>query len=135
MKNIFVKFISCFVFCAIILGVPAMSPVRAYVCPHCDCCCCGSEVHVSDENGLRYALEEACCGTVIVLDADIYLDDPVYISPCVTVCKNGYRLMESYKIEHHGYYAVEPVVLYPNIVVYEDVWHPTWIETGYHEVF
>lgn len=156
MKKNLVKFISCLVLGTAILSTPALisseanaHPVHYY---------CASEVHVCDGNGFRYAMEEACNGTTIILDADIYLDDPVDINASVTIRKNGHKIMEYYKIDHHGYFSLEPVTTYvtdpgydvydaygnylyhevgttTEHVSYEDVWHEGWIESGYREIF
>lgn len=156
MKKNLVKFMSCLVLGTAILSTPAVvsSEASAYPCY----CCCAPEVHVCDGNGFRYAMEEACDGTTIILDADIYLDDPVDISASVTIRKNGHKIMEYYKIDHHGYYTTESVTTYisnpgydvydaygfylyhesepdTEVVTYEEVWHPGWIESGYREVF
>ncbi len=155
MKKYLIKFIS-----SLVLGVAVLSTLAISSEVHA-CSCCGygySEIHVADASSFRWAVEQACCDTTIVLDADIYIDEPVDIGPSVIILKNGHKVMQYYKIDHHGYYSVEPVVSYiPNpdmavydaygfflyyesvpdtkIVTYEDVWHPGWTESGYYEIY
>lgn len=153
MKKNLVRLLSC-----LILGTSVLSSAGVTQASPCSYCYCGVTVHASDAYTLYNALTNACSDTVIELDNDIYLDGPINVNFWGSIKKNGYRIMERYTIEHPGYYTTEPIISHiPNppreiynifgivigyenvpdteVVTYENVWHPGWIENGYREVF
>ena len=153
MKKQLLKFLSCLILGASVLGSAGVSKASA-----CPLCYCGVTVHVSDSDTFCSALANACSDTVIELDDDIYLDGPTNLNSWGVIRKNGHRIMERYTINHPGYYTTDrvvhrisnpPCVIYDcfgeiigyedvpdtEVVTYENVWHPSWVETGYREVF
>ena len=126
MKKSFMKLLTCFIFVMVAVGEIMIRGVGAKPCPYCYC---GVTVHVSDAVGFYDAVNNSCADTIIELDDDIYLDEPVNTGVLGVIRKNGHKIMQAYKVEHPGYYTSEPVVTYQN------VWHDGWTETGYYEVF